>query len=217
MKSRRALYMFLIGFALVGICIRLQTGISVAFSKSENGGLSAFITYRVNQMLCGERFSIDIFFNPLGYLLMYFGLKQLDEKYAKGKMLIVSQIVAFVASVVLFLLPLYVKANVLLTKLWVVLYVIEGCALLIIITTFVKLVKSRVDSYYHMEVGKDLSFAIELFSFAYFVIILMVFADAIGMFFSIYILAFDYVAMFYSILYFIYKMSKYNNQLKIFE
>ena len=217
MKSRRALCMFLVGLALVGICIRVQTGISVAYSKGENGGLSAFVTYRVNQILCGEKFSVDIFFNPVGYIFMYFGLKQLDRQQAKNKMLLLAQLVAFIASIVSFLLPLCVEKNAVLTKMWIVTYVIEGCALLIIITSFVNVVKSKVDAYYNMEVGKDLVFATELFAFAYFAIILMVFADAIALYFSRYILVLDYIAIIYSILYFIYKMSRYNNKLKIFE
>ncbi len=217
MKSNKALYMFLVGLAIVGICIRIKTGISTAYSKNDNGGLTEFLVYRVNEILCGKRFSIDILFNPVGYLLMLIGVKQLGDKLKKGRLIMAAIAIAMVMSIVLAVLPLYVSNGVVLIKCIVIVYIIEGIALLLSITRFVGEIKSRVDSYYNMEVGKDLVFATELFFFAYFAMIIAVFLDAIGLYFSRILLALDYVGMIYSVIYFVYKTSKYNNELKFFE
>ncbi len=217
MKSKKALCMFLVGFAIVGICINIKTGISTAFSLSENVGLTGFIVYKVNEILNGNMLAIDIFFDPIGYLFMIFGIKLLGDKVKKSKLMVAAIAVAMVFSIAQIFIPLYVSDGGMLLKLTIATYIFEGIGLLYVIVRFVCEVKSKVDSYYNMEVGKDLTFATELFFFTYFVIIIVVFLCAIEVFFSKILLALDYVAMVYSILYFIYKTNKYNNQLKIFE
>ena len=216
-SSKKALYMFLVGFALVGICIRVKTGISTAYSKSENGGLTEFLVYRINSTLCGERFSLDLFFNPIGYLLMLLGIKQLGDRLKNGRKLAISVAIAMILSLVTAFLPLYISNGVNLVKCIICLYIIEGIVLLIAITTFVNEVKSKVDGYYNMEVGKDLTFATELFFFAYFAMIVAIFLNALGFYFSKVLLALDYIGLVYSVMYFVYKTSKYNRELKIFE
>ena len=83
--------------------------------------------------------------------------------------------------------------------------------------TFNNEVKSKVDSYYNMEVSKDLTFATELFFIAYFVIIIVIFAKAIGIYFATALMYFDYAIMVYSIIYMVYKLNKYNKTLKFFD
>ncbi len=217
MKSKKSVYMFLVGFAIVGICINIKTGISTAFSVSEDGELTSFVVYKVNEILNGNQFAVDIFFDPLGYLLMLLGVKQLSDKLAGVRFMMAAIAVGMVASIAEWLVPLYVSDGGALIKIVVITYVLEGVALLGVMTKFLENVKSKVDSYYNMEVGKDLTFAIELFFFTYFVIIIVVFICAFDLFFADILLAADYVAMIYSIMYFIYKTNQYNNKLKIFE
>lgn len=217
MKSNKAVYMFLVGFAIVGICINVKTGISTAFSLSEGAGLTGFVVYKVNEILNGNQLAIDIFFDPVGYLLMLIGVKQLGDKLSKGKVIMLSIAGAMVISIASWLLPLYISDGGSLVKLIVVTHVLEGVLLLIMMTTFVQAIKSKVDAYYNMEVGKDLTFATELFFFTYFIIIIVVFICAFDIFFADILLAINYLAMVYSVMYFIYKTNKYNKQLKIFE
>ncbi len=217
MKSKKSVYMFLVGFAIVGICINVKTGISTAFSVSEGGGLTSFVVYKVNEILNGNQLAVDIFFDPVGYLLMLIGVKQLGNKLASGKFMMLAIAVAMAMSIAAWITPLYVSDGGTLVKLIVITYVLEGVALLAVMTKFVQNVKSKVDSYYNMEVGKELTFATELFFFTYFVIIIVVFICAFDLFFADILLAADYIAMVYSIMYFIYKTNQYNNKLKIFE
>lgn len=217
MKSKKALYVFLVGLALVGICIRLKTGISTAYSKDVNGGLKAFLVYRLNDKLCGSKFSVDIFLNPIGYVLMIAGMKNLQEMNKKIKVAIGFSVIGLLVSLVRMFVPLLVSKGTLLIKITVVAYVLEGICMIIIISRFVELVKSKVDSYYNMEVGKDLGYAMELFGFSYFALIIIIFAEAIGLYFAGLLLILDYVIVIYSILYFIYKTNRYNNELKFFE
>ena len=217
MKSKKSVYMFLVGFAIVGICINIKTGISTAFTVSEDGGLTSFVVYKVNEILNGNQLAVDIFFDPIGYLMMLIGVKRLGDKLASGKWMMISIAVAMAVSIASWLIPLYVSDGGALVKLIVATYVLEGVALLVVITKFVQDIKSKVDSYYNMEVGKDLTFATELFFFTYFVMIIVVFICAFDIFFADILLAADYMAMIYSIMYFIYKTNQYNNKLKIFE
>lgn len=217
MKSNKALSIFLVGFAFIGICINIDTGISTAFVKSENSGLIGFLVYKLNEQLIGSRLSIDLFFNPFGYLLMLIGIKQLGEKVEKVNRILIAFLLAFAISVISMLMPLYISDGGFLIKLIVALYVLEGVALLYGLTSFVKTVKKKVDPYYNMDVGKDLSFAIELFFFAYFIIIIVMFACALDLWFFNILLYLDYIVMAYSVLYFMYKMKKHNDNLKIFE
>ena len=217
MKSNKALSIFLVGLAFIGICINIDTGISTAFVKSENSGLTGFLVYKLNEQLIGSRLSIDLFFNPFGYLLMLIGIKQLGEKVEKVNRILIAFLLAFAISVISMLMPLYISDGGFLIKLIVALYVLEGVALLYGLTSFVKTVKKKVDPYYNMDVGKDLSFAIELFFFAYFIIIIVMFACALDLWFFNILLYLDYIVMAYSVLYFMYKMKKHNDNLKIFE
>lgn len=217
MKSNKALSIFLVGFAFIGICINIDTGISTAFVKSENSGLTGFLVYKLNEQLIGSRLSIDLFFNPFGYLLMLIGIKQLGEKVEKVNRILIAFLLAFAISVISMLMPLYISDGGFLIKLIVALYVLEGVVLLYGLTSFVKTVKKKVDPYYNMDVGKDLSFAIELFFFAYFIIIIVMFACALDLWFFNILLYLDYIVMAYSVLYFMYKMKKHNDNLKIFE
>lgn len=216
MKSNKALSIFLVGFAFIGICINIDTGISTAFVKSENSGLTGFLVYKLNEQLIGSRLSIDLFFNPFGYLLMLIGIKQLGEKVEKVNRILIAFLLAFAISVISMLMPLYISDGGFLIKLIVALYVLEGVALLYGLTSFVKTVKKKIDPYYNMDVGKDLSFAIELFFFAYFIIIIVMFACALDLWFFNILLYLDYIVMAYSVLYFMYKMKKHNDNLKIF-
>jgi len=193
LKSKKALCMFLVGFAIVGICINVKTGVSTAFSLSEDVGLTGFIVYKVNEILNGNMLAIDIFFDPIGYALMAVGITQLGGKLKRGMPMMLAIGLALILSIVQIFIPLYVGDGGMLLKLTVVTYVLEGVALLYVLATFVYEVKSKVDSYYNMEVGKDLTFATELFFFAYFVIIVVVFLCAIQVCFARIVLAFDYI------------------------
>lgn len=217
MKSNKALSIFLVGLAFIGICINIDTGISTAFVKSENSGLTGFLVYKLNEQLIGSNLSIDLFFNPFGYLLMLIGIKQLGEKVEKSNRIMTAFLLAFAISVVSMLVPLYISDGGFLIKLIVVLYILEGILLLYGLTNFLQTVKKKVDPYYNMDVSKDLGFAIELFFFAYFVIIIVMFACALDLWFFDILLYLDYIVMAYSVLYFMYKMKKHNDTLKIFE
>lgn len=217
MKSNKALSIFLVGLAFIGICINIDTGISTAFSKSENGGLTGFLVYKLNEQLIGSKLSVDIFFDPFGYLLMIIGIKQLGEKVDNVKRIMIALLIGFATSVISMIIPLYVSDGALLIKLIVALYIFEGIALLYGLTSFVQTVKKKVDPYYNMDVGKDLGFATELFFFAYFIIIIVMFACALDLWFFNILLYLDYIVMAYSVLYFMYKMKKHNDNLKIFE
>lgn len=216
MSKQKSLNIYLIGLAIVGIYIRIRTGISTASAGSESG-LVGFMVSRTSDILIGKKYSIDLFFNPVGYLMMAIGVKQLGDSIRKSKELFVGLMLGILVSLTTAFLPLFISSGVLLVKLIIGMYILEGIVLLYVMVTFNNEVKSKVDSYYNMEVSKDLTFATELFFIAYFVIIIVIFAKAIGIYFATALMYFDYAIMVYSIIYMVYKLNKYNKTLKFFD
>lgn len=164
-KQLYAIMIFLVGVILVGIDIWVHTGIDYGFVFGQNEGVEkGMMTYFLFVILGGKDLSVDICFNPLGYLLMivavYPFLKGKSKKFI-GNILAFSGI-ALVCSIVKIVLPFFVNQYEL-AKPLLICTALEFALFVGILYSFALACKKQVDGYFNMEVGKDLIFGVEIY------------------------------------------------------
>lgn len=157
--------LFVIGLLIAACSLEIDSPWSYGFHVIEEGGIWENGKVILLEYLLGTHVRIDIFFDPLGYLLMFLGAGMLQPK---GKFLNNAKVFSMVAAFAYLGkigLPLVLAQEDVL--LWVVAcVVIQVVAMLICMYSFMLACKKQVDSYKYMEVGKDLTFAVELYGFA---------------------------------------------------
>ncbi len=157
--------LFVIGLLLVAIYVPVDTGIDYGFDLGINEGVKkGGISYLLIKML-GEQFKIDLFFDPLGYVLVLAGLGMTKRRGIYVRNCYLGAGLGFAGNVIRMVLPFVMNQYRLLRPL-LVFGMIELGSNLLIMYSFAMECKKQVDHFLHMEVEKDLVFATELYGFA---------------------------------------------------
>jgi hypothetical protein len=214
-KIPAGVWLFAVGILLVGITCNVDTKVSYGFQFGVNEGVSkGGITYLLIQMI-GESLKIDLFFNPLGYLLIFLGMFKINRTGKYVKNIKAAAVVGGLLDILKMFLPFFVPQYRLLKPLLAV-TALELGAFLVILYSFLLLCKKQVDNYLYMEVGKDLTFSMELYGLAVvFGYILLPFA-ALYIYFARTAYLITQIAACIAIIYYAWKTIKYSGELGMF-
>ena len=214
MKSKiKGIYFFILGILVTGIDINIATKISYGFRFGVNEGVKkGFNTYFL-EALIGDHFRIDILFNPAGYLLILLGLALMhgNRKYMMNMK--AAAVLGFVISTVKTIFPFVLSQYSLFGP------ILFCCIaeILVIMYSFTLACKKQVDNFKYLEVGKDLTFATELYGFASVIkYVIMPFA-ALYIYFARGAYILTIVLSWAAVLYFVYKTFRYVRTLHLFE
>ena len=217
MKSKiKGIYFFILGILVTGIDINIATKISYGFRFGVNEGVKkGFNTYFL-EALIGDHFRIDILFNPAGYLLILLGLALMhgNRKYMMNMK--AAAVLGFVISTVKTIFPFVLSQYSLFGPI-LFCCVAEILVMLVIMYSFTLACKKQVDNFKYLEVGKDLTFATELYGFASVIkYVIMPFA-ALYIYFARGAYILTIVLSWAAVLYFVYKTFRYVRTLYLFE
>lgn len=215
MKKNSGVWIFVIGLLLVGLTLEVDSPWSYGFEVIENGGIGRNIKILMLQRFLGENMQIDIFFNPLGYLLMFAGASMLKPGGKFLNNVKVFSILGAVACIGKLGLPFVMSAEKVFT--WIILCIIvEILSVLIIMHSFSLACKKQVDAYMFMEVGKDLLFGVEVYGFA---VVFSYVAKIFAIFWFYFAKQVYYVILvvsYLAIIYFVWKIISYTRKLDLF-
>lgn len=215
-RKVNGVYIFILGIIFTGIDFMIRTGISYGFEFGVNEGVSRGMNTYFLEALIGEHFRLDVLFNPLGYLLILLGLGFMygSRKYMMNMR--VAAVLGCVVSVVRMVLPFVLSQYDILVPL-LVLTGVEILLLVIILYSFTLACKKQVDNFNDMEVGKDLTFAAELYGFATVIRYIILPFAALYIYFARGAYLLTVVFSWGAILYFAFKALKYTKKLHLFE
>lgn len=217
MKKRAyGIYVFLIGLFIVALEWKVGTATSYGFEFGVNEGMRKGMSTFFLEELIGDGFMVDIFFNPLGYLLMLMGLSFITKAGKHIKNVRISVVIGLAASIVKLILPFAVSQYSLLKPV-VLCVVIEFAALMAILYSFSIACKQQVDDFNDMEVRKDLLFATELYGVATLMSFLLLPLKALYIYFAkgAYIITIVLAAA--TMIYYCIKAAYYTNKMKLFQ
>lgn len=216
-KIKPGIILFVAGILLLGLKIEVDTNISYGFVFGvEEGIKKGGITY-VLEKIIGDSMYVDIFFNPLGYCLLLLGASHLDipkdNKYKK--IISISAFIGLFASIAGMIVPFCISQYKLIGPV-LACNMTELLVLLVIMRSFMMLCKRQIDNYLYMEVGKDLSFAMELYGFAIVASYVILPFDALYFYFAGAAYILTLLISGGAVLYYGWKVLYYTKKLKLF-
>ena len=213
-KSR--VYLVVLGLVIAGISFPVNVGLSYGFQFGVNEGVTKGINTYFLEALIGEQLRVDIFFNPLGYLFIFLGLACMKGygKHIRNAKLFTAA--GCIVNVIRMLLPFIISQYQLLQPL-IILTAAEIFCMAVIMYSFMVTCKKQVDNYTYMEVGKDLTFATELYIFAEIISYITLPFAALYIYFARGAYVLVRIVSCAAVLYYAYKTIKYTKQLHLFE
>lgn len=215
-SKKSSVYLFAAGLVLTGLSFPINTGLDYGFQFGVNEGVAKGINTYFLEALIGEQLRVDIFFNPLGYLLMFLGFI-LMRGYGKGiRNAKIFTAAGCVISIIRLLLPFVLSQYQLLQPL-ILLIAAEIFCMAVIMYSFMVACKKQIDNYLYMEVGKDLAFGMEVYIFAEAASYIILPFAALYIYFARGAYVLMRVLSCLAILYYAFKTLKYAKQLQLFE
>lgn len=161
MRKRYAVYMILIGIAVIALEYKVDTGISYGFVIGENEGVSAYAITQLVTSYVGRYLSIDIFFNPVGYGLIIGGF-MLFGKSSQGKRGIALSVAGICANLLEMFIPMVFEPESIAVPV-IVLHLVQIGAVVGVMYGLAGTCTKKIDNYKYMHIGKDLRFGAELY------------------------------------------------------
>lgn len=212
-KTQKGIILFALGILMAGLNIHFALGpdYGYSFDVSEGikkGGITYILTY-----LTGEK--LNIYLNPIGYILIILGISMTRRKGIYIRNIRVAAVVGLLSNLAKILLPFMFDQYHLVNKI-IVCIILEILAMLVILYSFTLECKKQVDNYMYMEVGKDLTFATELYGFGVVFSYVMLPFRALYIYFARGAYVVIVAAYCVAILYYVWKTLKYTKQLSLF-
>ena len=206
---------FVIGVLLVALSLKLDSPWEYGFHVIKEGGIWENGKIILLEYLIGKNMQIDIFFEPLGYLLMFLGAGMLHPTSKFLHNVKVFSVVAAFAYIGKIGLPFVMAQQTVFV--WVIAcIVLEFAAMLICMYSFMLACKKQVDNYKYMELGKDLTFAVELYGFAVAFGLVAGILVVCQFFFAKIIYGIITVFTVFAAMYYVWKVLYYTKQLNLF-
>ncbi len=216
MKKNKGVYWFAIGLLLVAINIVMDTGVGyTGYAISQGMSLKDFAYVESFQAISSANFTIDIFFDPLGYLMMIIGLTKINRESRYARNAVVFCLVGMITSSCQMFLPFIMSPDQA-VKMIIILLLLEIFSRAVILYSVAVLCAKQVDSYKHMEVGKDLKFAAELYTICMVISIILSFFARAQLFLANAALLFTSGCTLFAAIYYVFKVIKFNNKLSLF-
>jgi len=215
-SKKSGVYLFVAGLVIVGLHFPINTGLDYGFQFGVNEGVAKGVNTYFLEALIGEQLRVDIFFNPLGYLLMFLGLAFIGGygKCTRNAKLFTAA--GCIVSIVRMLLPFMLSQYQLLQPL-ILLIAAEIFCMAVIMYSFMAACKKQIDNYLYMEVGKDLAFGMEVYIFAEAASYIILPFAALYIYFARGAYVLVRILSCLAVLYYAYKVLKYTRQLHLFE
>jgi hypothetical protein len=163
---RPYIYMILAGIVIVSLTANIQTGISYGFIIGNNEGLGVYAKTQMIATFIGTELSVDVLFDPIGYLLIAGGLVLLAgsgiDREKPRKRGIIMSIIGMAANILELFLPFAVKQDKLVIPV-IILYCIQILAVVSIMYSVIIMCTVKIDNYKFMQVGRDLRFGADLY------------------------------------------------------
>jgi hypothetical protein len=215
-KKAYGIYLFLIGLLLVALEWTVSTGKSYGFTFGVNEGMKKGLSTFFLEELIGENVSVDIFFNPLGYVLIILGLAMIAKAGKQIKNIRIAAVIGFAASVVKIILPFTVGQYSLLKPILLCM-IVEFAVLMAIIYSFAIACRLQVNDFNNMEVRKDLLFAVELYGVTMVMSYILLPLKAMYIYFARGVYVVTIVLAAAAIIYYCVKAAYYTNKFKLFQ
>ena len=215
-SKKSSVYLFVAGLVITGLHFPINTGLDYGFQFGVNEGVTKGINTYFLEALIGEQFRVDIFFNPLGYLLMFLGLVFISGYGKCIRNARIFTVIGCVVSIVRLLLPFVLSQYELLQPL-IFLVAAEIFCMAVIMYSFMVAYKKQIDNYLYMEVGKDLLFGMEIYAFAEAASYIILPFAALYIYFARGAYVLVRVLSCLAIFYYAVKVLKYTRQLHLFE
>lgn len=215
-KKNIGVILFVVGLVFLAINININTGINYeGYEVSKGMSLKDFVYVQSFEAISSSSFVIDILLDPLGYLMVMIGFIMLNKKSRYSKNAIVFCGVGIIASVCKMLMPFFLSPSQVL-KVTIILMLVEIFSRAVIMYSFSILCEKQVDSYKHMEVGKDLRFATELYAIGMVISIILLFFERAQLPLARGASLFTSVCTLYAVIYYLYKVIRYYHKLSLF-
>lgn len=160
-KNKTAVCLFILGLIIIALRVDREIGVDYGYIIGENEGAAMYFLTRLAIIFTGENVLIDIFFDPVGYILIIAGLWIMNRD-GKANRAMVAAGVAMGAYVIQMVLPFLVNQDNLFAP-ELALFLIQVVGILRILYGFASMCTKNIDNYKYMNVGKDLRFAGELY------------------------------------------------------
>ena len=220
-KSQRGyIILILAGLLLVALDFKVGAGKSYDFIMGEYEGVSAFALNQVVTGLIGGSLRPDILSDALGYFLCFIGFwmlgKHSSEKMSMKKRGMTMAVLGLVTYLLEITLPFFVVQDKLLMPV-IIMYELQILAVAVMMYGLFRLCTQKIDNYKYMQVGKDLTFAVELYAICMVISqVLMVLMKA-GLYFSHVLYYIDMALAVVAMFYYVVKVWLYIRMLDLFE
>lgn len=215
-KSSVAILMIILGLLLVAFKFNINTNIDYGFVIGNNEGLKMFASTQVALNYVGSNLSIDLFFDPLGYVLIILGLITLNEKSYFIKRGIIFSVIGMVCNLLLMFIPLTVSQEKLVIPL-IVLFIVQTLCTVGIMYSIAIICSKKVDEYTYMNVGKDLKFGAELYGISIVIANILELLTRIDWYFASILVIIVKICSIASMIYFVIKLAVYNRNFALFK
>lgn len=215
-SKKSSVYLFVVGLVITGLDFPINTGLDYGFQFGINEGVTKGINTYFLEALIGEQFRIDIFFNPLGYFLMFLGLIFINGYGKCIRNARIFTVAGCVVNIVRLLLPFVLSQYELLQPL-ILLVAAEIFCMAVIMYSFMVACKKQVDNYLYMEVGKDLIFGMEIYAFAEAASYIILPFAALYIYFARGAYVLVRILSCLAILYYVFKVLRYTKRIPLFE
>lgn len=213
-RKKYAVYIMLIGLAIVALEWKIDTGVSYGFVMGENEGVSMYVITQFVTSYVGGHLSIDIFFNPLGYVLIAAGFICLGKSSISTRGIIMS-VIGIIANLVEMFIPMMLDVEDLCVPV-IVLHLLQVVAVISVMYALTGICTKKIDNYKYMQVGKDLRFGAELYGICLIIGKILYLFTRADWYFSHILYVVVTIASLCAVLYYIVKMCIYLGQVEMF-
>jgi len=206
-RQRIGIYLFVVGFLLIGINILINTGIDYGIVIGKNQGFKAYAINFITILFNGEHLRFDIFFNPVGYILIFMSAVLYNKSKRFSQNIKNSAIIGFFAYVLRLMMPFMAgdKNTAIIVSLCVFVEIVTE---IIILFSFTSMYTKGVDGFKYLEVVKDFKFGVESYISCRVVAIMIMFFMSIKIPFAGIANYLVYTGTIFSTLYYITKIIK---------
>ncbi len=213
--KRNAVYMILIGLAIIALEWQMDTGNSYGLVMGENEGVGTYAITQIITAYVGGTLSIDVFFNPLGYALIIAGFMSIG-KVNQAKRGVKLSVIGIISNLALMLIPLIVEPEKLILPV-IVLHLTEILIIAAIMYALTGICTAKIDNYKYMHIGKDLKFGAELYATCLVIGKVLYLFTRMDWYFSNVLYVFVSLLSLVAMGYYIVKVYGYLRQLEMFE
>lgn len=212
-KCSAVCFIFL-GLILLALELGVDTGKSYGFVMGENEGLKSYFGTTVITLFVDANLKIDLFFDPIGYILIFLGFANLGQgkKVSNGKMFAV---IGCLSYILMNAAPfMFNEKNTIIAL--VITYGLQVLSTVVIMLSLMVLITVQIDNYTYQHIGKDLKFGAEIFATCMIIKKILLLFSRIQLFFATGLFYVVTILAIVSMGYYVYKAWNYIRLMDLF-